>query len=194
MREKLGVLMQPLTGRLMSVQEREYRRARAVKVARILRDTPGPWHMAIRLPGERLAPTHLQRLHAVVASLEPVMRDPYLGNVPDEDKAKLLVNYWTAIAKVWPEAFQGADEYQVTHTPGLYSLHMVFPDVIARCRDVKDFSQGKMEEILSQTGTPTKFWHKKDGDKMVIGTGMGSIRTLAQYIREKLPKLALPGI
>lgn len=194
MRERLGLDMRELTGRLASVQDREYRRARAVKIARLLREMPGPWEGAIRLPGEKLAPNHRQRLHAVVASLEPVVREQYTGAIPDDDLARLVSNYWTALSTVWPEAFGGPDEYQVLHTPGLYSLHMVFADVIARCRDDRDFSQAKMKEIISATGIDTEFWHKERGNRMVIGTGMGSIRKLAEYIREQLPRLALPGL
>ena len=122
------------------------------------------------------------------------MRDQYTGAIPDEDLAKLVANYWISISNVWPDAFERSGEYQVFRTPGLYSLHMVFPDVIARCRDARDFSQEKMKEIISSTGVDTEFWHKVRGNRMVIGTGMGSIRTLAQYIREKLPRLVLPGL
>jgi DGQHR domain-containing protein len=194
MREQLGLDMRELTGRLATVQDREYRRARAVKVTRLLGEMPGPWQGAIRLPGEKPAPNYRQRLHAVVASLEPVLREQYTGAIPDDDLAILVSNYWTALSTVWPEAFEGPDEYQVLHTPGLYSLHMVFPDVIARCRDDRDFSKAKMKEIVSATGIATEFWHKERGDRMVIGTGMGSIRKLAEYIRERFPKLALPGL
>lgn len=194
MREELGVEMRELTGRRLSVQEKEYRRARAVKIARLLRESKGVWQEAIKLPGEKASPRHYQRLHAVVASLEPVMKDQYTGAIPDDDLAKLLNNYWSAMSEAWSEAFNNPAEHQILHTPGVYSLHMVFADVIARCRDEKDFSPRKMQEVILATGIDSEFWHKEKGNRMVIGTGMGSIRTLAQYMRERLPRLALPGL
>ncbi len=193
MRREQGPEMMPLVGRRVSTQQKEYLRALAAEVTHMLNDGPGVWTDAIQVPGAQRMARHRQKFHAIVASLDPVMRDNYLITFPPDDVARLLNNYWSAILETWQEAFENPGEHRIQETPGIYSLHMIFPDVVARCRDAHDFSSGYMKQVILDLGLANNFWHKEEGDRMTIGTGMGSIRVLAQYLRERLPRLELPG-
>ena len=168
--------------------EKEYQRARATQVADALNDQTGPWLDQIAIPGIVGRSEGLVRQHAVVASLEPVFRDPWLTARPEGELSQLVGRYWRALNDVWPEAFQSPSDHRVQATVGLYSLHMVLPTVVHLCLGEGDFSEAKIQEIWEETGITSNFWHKEFGDTLILGTGMASIRALAQYFREQLPK------
>ena len=174
--------------------EKEYQRARATEVADKLNEHEGPWLNQIAIPGVAGRDKGLVRQHAVVASLEPVFRDPWLTARTEDELAQLVGRYWRALSGLWSEAFKSPTEYRVQATVGIYSLHMVLPTVIHLCLGEGDFSEDKMRAIWRETGVTSTFWHKEHGDPYTLGTGMASIRALAQYFREQLPKAAAVSI
>ena len=68
------------------------------------------------------------------------------------------------------------------------------PVLIQRCLGERDLTKDKMRELLEATGINSDFWNKEVGDPYTLGTGMASIRALAQYIIEQLPKGAAAGV
>jgi len=169
--------------------EKEYFQATATRIVDMLNEEQGVWYHNIQVPGVAGRDQGLVRQHAMVASLDPVMKDNWVrAQRPlDEHVVKLLTNFWGALSQVWPEAFASPNDYRIQATVGIYSMHMVLPVLIQRCLAERDLSQDKMREIIQATGITSEFWHKEQGDPMTLGTGMQSIRALAQYIIEQLP-------
>ena len=94
--------------------EKNYRRARATKLADQLNSDPqSPWRGMIRMPGEKLRPEHTMRQHSVVTSLDPVLSDSLVQRASDEDAWKLLINYWRAARELWQSAFETPQEYVI---------------------------------------------------------------------------------
>ena len=172
--------------------EKAYHQATATRIVDALNEEDSPWFHEIAIPGVPGRDQGLVRQHAVVASLDPVMKDNWVrAQQPmDEHLVKLLCNYWNALRDIWPEAFDSPKDYRVQATVGLYSLHMVLPAVIQRCLGDKDLSREKIADLMRGTGITAAFWSKdmQEGDPLVLGTGMASIRALAQYIIGELPK------
>lgn len=167
---------------------KEYLRAMATRIVDKLNEAPGPWHDQIAIPGVVGRDNGLVRQHAMVVSLEPALKDSFLAARDEGEVVKLLTSYWRALEKVWPEAFASPDEYRVQATVGIYSLNSVFPSVVQLCLAERDFSEEKMREIWEGTGIETGFWSKgPEGDNLTLGTGMASIRALAEYLRRELP-------
>lgn len=174
--------------------EREYLRGKTTHVVDILNETSGPWQGQIAIPGVAGREQGLVRQHAMVYSLEPVMKDPWVATRSDDEVVKLLVNFWQALRDTMPEAFESPAEHRIQATVGIYSLHMVLPSVIQICLAERDLSPSKMREIMEATGITSTFWHKDNGDPLILGTGMASMRALAQYIRDQLPRPPAPAI
>ena len=168
--------------------EREYLRAKSTRITDKLNEEPGPWYHQIAIPGVVGKDKGLVRQHAVVVSLEPALKDPWLSVRTEDDVVKLLARYWSGLSELWAEAFDSPNAHRVQATVGLYSLHMVLPSVIQICLSEGDFSENKMHQIWKQTGIPSNFWHKEHGDPLTLGTGMASIRALAQYFRNELAR------
>jgi DGQHR domain-containing protein len=168
--------------------EKEYMRAKATRIIDLLDQADGPWHNQIAVPGVVGKDQGLVRQHAMVAAIEPALKDAFLAIRSDEEIAKLLNFFWKACQQIWPEAFGSPDEYRVQATVGVYALNWVFPSVVHLCVAERKLSQEKMAELIAGTGIDSKFWSKTDGDSLTLGTGMASIRALAMHIREALPK------
>ncbi len=169
--------------------EKEYMYATATRVVDLINEEPGPWHHQIAIPGVDGRDEGLVKQHAFVVSLEPVLQDNWVrAQRPlDTHVVKLLCNYWGALKEAWPEAFEAPDDYRLQATVGLYSMHRALPVIIQRCLTERDLSQTKMKELIAETGLSSKFWHKEDGDPLILGTGMASIRALTEYIIDQLP-------
>ena len=172
--------------------EKAYHQATATRIVDALNEATSPWFHQIAIPGVPGRDQGLVRQHAVVASLEPVMKDDWVqAQQPmEEHLVKLLCNYWNALRDLWPDAFENPKDYRVQATVGLYSLHMVLPAVIQRCLVDRDLSQAKIAELMRETGISASFWSKdlNEGDPLVLGTGMASIRALRHYIVSQLPE------
>ena len=168
--------------------EKEFLRARCTRIADALNEKPGPWHHQIEIPGVVGREQGLVRQHAIVASLEPSLKDPWLSDRTDEEVAELLARYWRAIEKSWPLAFDEPANHRVQATVGVYSLNMAFPTVIQSCLSRRDFSEDTMHQIWEGPGFDPKFWNKEEGDPLILGTGMASIRALAHYFRQEIGK------
>jgi DGQHR domain-containing protein len=168
--------------------EKQYFRAKATRIVDRLNEETGPWYHQIAIPGVPGRDSGLFRQHGMVVSLESSLKDSFLKTLNDDESAKLLGHYWRALNTVWPEAFDTPGEYRVQATVGVYSLHSVFPSVVQVCLAEHELSEKKMADIWGATGLTSEFWHKQMGDPLTLGTGMASIRALAQSITEALPK------
>jgi len=172
--------------------ERSYLRARATKLTDLLNNEPSsPWCGLIRMPGEALRPTHIMRQHAMVSSLDPVVRDAFVQRLGDEEVGRLLLNYWNAAHRHWQTAFEAPKEYVLQKPLGAGALHLIFPDVLEHCRASDDFSIDKMYDVLSYVGRSAGFWHLVRGHHMVRQSGVRYMKALAEYLRERLPRPAL---
>jgi hypothetical protein len=172
--------------------ERDYQRARATMLTDVLNSSPdSPWFNTIRMPGEALRAEHLMKQHSMVTSLDPVVNEPLVKRLSDDEAGKLLLNYWNAARERWQSAFEEPREYVIQKTMGAGALHQIFPDVIELCRAADDFSQAKMYDVLSDVGRSAGFWHITRGHYMVRHSGAKYVRALAQYLRERLPRPVL---
>ena len=174
--------------------EKEFLRATATQLVDQLNESPGVWQHQIAIPGVPGRDKGLVRQHAMVVSIEPLLKDPWVKGASDEDRVRVLVNFWDAAKEVWPEAFDSPKNYRIQATVGIYSLHMVLPVIIQRCLEDRDLSKGRMRDLIVGLDIPSEFWHKEDGDPITLGTGMASIRALAHYLTDQLPKRRHPTL
>ena len=168
--------------------EKEYMRAAATQIVDRLNEAPGLWQHQISIPGVAGRDQGLVRQHAMVVSIEPFLKDAWVKGIPDDDKVKVLVNFWEAATEAWPEAFDSPRDYRVQATVGIYSLHTLLPVIVQRCLEDRDLSKDKMRDLLVGMGISGQFWHKEEGDPLTLGTGMASIRALAHYLTGMLPQ------
>jgi DGQHR domain-containing protein len=183
-------------GALSLEGERSYYRARATRIVDILRSSPeSPWLDRVHVTGRRLwRAQHLARLHSLVRSLEPALHDPFLERLSDDEVGKLLVNFWAACRARWRRAFDDPQAYFIQRSAGLTSLHLIFPDVVALCREGRDFSAEHMGQFLAELGLSSGFWHREHGHPLTKESSSKYLRMLARYLRDRLPRPVLPRL
>ena len=175
--------------------EKNYLRGRAtLLVDRLNDDESSPWRGMIRMPGDPLKPEHMLKQHSLVTSLEPVLRDGFVKRITDEEAAQLLLNYWNAARGIWSTAFETPKDYVLQRPLGAGVLHQILPDVLDVCRASDDFSSKRMADTLSYVGRSSGFWHAVRGHYMVRASGSRAVKTLAEYLRERLPRPVLRRI
>ena len=144
--------------------EKEYLRATATRIVDRLDEAPGVWQNQIAIPGVPGRDQGLVRQHAMVVSIEPFLKDPWVRGASEDDTVHVLVNFWDAAKEVWPDAFDSPKDHRVQATVGIYSLHLLLPVLIQRCLEARDLSKDKMKGLLGEMGVYSAFWHKEDGD------------------------------
>ena len=175
--------------------EKNYLRGRATMLADHFNDDESsPWRGMIRMPGDSPKPEHTLKQHSLVTSLEPVLRDGFVKRVTDEEAARLLLNYWNAARDIWSTAFETPKDYVLQKPLGAAVMHQILPDVLDICRASDDFSSTRMADALSYVGRSAGFWHAVRGHYMVLASGSRAVKTLAEYLRERLPRPVLRRI
>jgi len=177
--------------------QRAFLQARATNLVDYLIDNCPVWKDFVAVPGAA-KPHHLAiKQHTLVSSLlEGALKDHSIERLDDKSIGSLLNSYWQALAAAFPEAFKEPENYSIRRTAGVYSLHMLFPDIYERCRESRDYKAAHMKEILDHIGLTSSFWSTdaNTGDPRTFGTGMKSLRLLADYLRTLLPTLTLAGM
>lgn len=182
--------------------ERSAYAAYAVPIVDELCENPeSPWYERVQLPDEpRKKPNQVIKQRPLADSIYFILKaKPSL--MKDIGKlANLLKDYWNALKEIFPTAFAKPKAYTLQATPGTYSLHMVFPEVYAKCEELGDTSKKGMESVLRDMfGEASKilgaeinddFWSKEMGvgNYLAQATSMKLIKALAQYFREALWK------
>lgn len=169
--------------------------ARGAVVARMLRQNPGVWFEKIQPPNTRKKdmPTAVMPETSFVTSLKPVLRMPYFSLISEEQIVQLIQSYWAAIIKIFPEAFADPNQYVIQKSNGVFSLHMIAPQVFELVRN-----QGhKMDtdgfyavlNCLGEELDGSYFWQNDNPYGAARYGGMKGFSFLAAELRNILPKL-----
>jgi DGQHR domain-containing protein len=186
--------------------KRKVMAALSVTIVDKLRCNPqSPWYEKVILPHEiRRKSNHIISQTSLADSIGLL-----LGKLPPEEfdlneieesaerVGQLLINYWSALKEIFPEAFQIPEDYTIQKTIGCYVFHKVFSYVYKLCKESNDFSKEGMKSFLLEmfndfsksTGlvVDSEFWNKWAGDPLATGTGMKTVNKLANLLIDSLP-------
>jgi hypothetical protein len=92
-----------------------------------------------------------------------------------------------------PEAFKNPDRYVIQKTPGIFSLHSIFPLVfeLARQRS-KNVDVDSFIEVLRpmlDTDDGAEYWERDNDDGASQYGSMKGFRILANHLESSLPKV-----
>jgi DGQHR domain-containing protein len=194
-----------LARRLMAIQAQDQDRRFAMAGRGRLWEARGPvvadwlnrngemWQGRIIPPNKskREMPRSIVRETSFVTSLKPILQTPLFQRMSEEDVAKLIDRFWQGVASVWPRAFENPAEHVIQKTPGLFSLHMLFSEVVelARSNNRDMTPDGFAETIKPWAELGPDFWEAGNEDGAGRFGSMKGFSTLAQELREKLPEL-----
>ncbi|MFQ6052969.1 MAG: DGQHR domain-containing protein [Candidatus Bathyarchaeia archaeon] len=173
----------------------------AAEIVDYLNEDPrSPWRGRVRRIGEERRQEHIIHDRPLIRSVAEILKERAFEGMPIRDLADLLIDYWNAIAKIYPDAFERPQAYTLLATPGVFSLHMLFPSVYARCVRggfiTEEAFRGVLERMLEETpGHPQPefrspvtldFWSKGHGPAIAISTSLQTIKTLYLNLARKI--------
>jgi DGQHR domain-containing protein len=194
-----------LARRLMAIQTQDLERqleydrkgrlweARGPVVADWLNRQGAVWKERILPPNKskKDMPDAVMRETSFVTSLKPILQTPYFQRRTEERVAIDLDAYWQAIADIFPEAFESPFDYVIQKTPGVYSLHAVFPEVVEVVRSQeKELNKEQFRRATTQwEDLGSDYWASWNTDgASQFGSAKGFAR-LAATLRSLLPKV-----
>jgi DGQHR domain-containing protein len=196
-----------LARRLMSVQMVEPDKRMEYEVRGRLWQARGPivadwlnrhgeiWKGKIQPPNKskREAPLAVVRETSFVTSLKPILQQPLFQRMEEEQVAMLIDRYWGALAQVWPDAFRHPADYVIQKTPGVFSLHILLPEVVEIVRSRgQDLAMEHLVEAMSTwRDLGSEFWER--GQEMGASRygSMAGFSRLAAELRAELPGVEL---
>jgi len=198
-----------LARRLMAIQarhtdlEREFRaagklwEARGSEIADWLNHHSAVWTGRITPPNASRSdyPDGVARETSFVTSLKPILNAPLFSRMDAEAVAKALDAYWSALAIVFPEAIADPQNHLIQRTPGVFSLHDVFGDVveIVRSRQTGELSVSPdvFADVLdcwNDSIGDSDFWLRGVDEGASLYGGMKGYKMLANELRDALPE------
>ena len=136
----------------------------------------------------------------MIRSIADVLRDSIFQGMTQQELADLLIDYWTIIRNLYPEAYENPRDYSLLGTPGIDSMHWLFPIIYGRCAQRGIITRDAMRQylVLLQEETDThpnvdfrkpmtlKFWSKREGPLIALATSKQNISELYRNILRKL--------
>lgn len=182
---------------------RDLRKGTAATIVDILAENPeSPWKGRIAyLDEDFVEPQHIIKDSTMISYIaNKILTETTFHYMKVDDVSDLLIAYWSAIAELYPEAFENPKDYYLTKTAGIASLTIIFPTIYAYCATSGKVSTGGMKNLLNrlQKETPehsdlefrrplnSKWWSRKSAPLIAKATSEGMFKQLANRLIEKI--------
>ena len=181
--------------RLRMDEEGKLWEAKGPVIASILNKSEGVWQERIMPPNssKKDFPNAMVKETSFVTSLKPILQTPFFSRLKEEHAAEYIRRYWEAISSLFPKAIRFPGDYVLMKTPGVFSLHMIAPEVFELARDSAgtNISVDNLKSIMAGIGEEFEddFWHRESEDGAALYGSMKGFKILSTKLRDKLPSL-----
>jgi len=183
------------TRRLQFEQKGKLWEAEGAVIASLLNSRSGVWCGRIIPPNKSKSecPGAVIRETSFVTSLKPVLITPYFRRLTETDAADLLARYWDIICRFYPHASALPDEYVLQKTPGVFSFHMIAPEVFEVARETGSLERKNILEVLKPIIDVygDEEWQADNPEGFARYGSMKGFSMLASELREELPMLRI---
>ena len=189
-RRILALLMSTREGRQqLRSQQRMWEAISAQVIDLLNTDENSPLHGRIQQPNEKKSARHMVREVSFSSSLKPILNTFPYQDWGSQKVADQLRDYWEAWYRAVPECFDGAEDYVLLRTPGIFSLHEVALHIWEVCRrEDSEPTASKIVDMLSDIPkyTSPRFWDSENGEGAAVFGSMKGFRMLADLIKGDL--------
>lgn len=151
--------------------------------------TEGPWAGKIIDPNMIPVGNQVVSIKSFVDSLQPVLsRTSPVYMKTDDEVVQIILDYWSGIEQLMPNAFVSPKDYAVQATVGVFVMHRVAAKKVLRdCVQQNDMSSTNVTQLLKKASAQymnENFW-KAGGPTKPYSSGSG-VKELAEMIIEAL--------
>lgn len=161
---------------------------------RLNADRDSVWLGRVQMPNQKKNPDHIIKEISFTTSLRPVVAGTsILSRLHVDQLSEVLGRYWKALAELMPEPFESPEKHVIQKTPGVFSLHAIFPLVFELARQegrhatVEAFRDVLRPGIDAEGGA--EFWEKENDDGASQFGSMKGFRILANRLESNLPRV-----
>lgn len=179
-------------GRRQLIEQRRAWEAVGADVARILNTDPeSPLHQRVQGPNEKKTASHMVKELSFVTSLRPILTTHPYDGLGAQAVSQRLRDYWQAWQNVAPEPFgEGAGDYVLLRTPGIFSIHRLALDVwdVWRRRGREEPSVSELASTVGALGeyASPDYWERGNYDGAAVYGSMKGFGILADLMRDEL--------
>jgi DGQHR domain-containing protein len=167
-------------------------------------DTRSPWHGRIRRIGDPIRDGYIIDDQPIIRSITDMLKEKSLEGMRIRDLVDLLIDFWSAIRRIYPEAFRESGSYTLLATPGIFSMHMLFPSVYDLCVKRGIITEEEMGNVLLRLRNETpghpdpvfrdpvssNFWAKTNRSSIANSTNLKSIHSIYNGLKTKISLMA----
>ena len=170
---------------MADVRKRFFMHLRAVGIAGLLNELPGPWQGRISIGQSRWRRGMIDLLAFSFSIESSVLSDPRVGALTDTEVAWLLNEYWGVLEEVWSEAFKRPEEYEIQSVIGVFSLHMLLPEILSWCQRQGGWSRAGVKRLVAGAGIGSEFW-RTGGEAWRLRRAPRCTAGLVDHLRDRL--------
>lgn len=153
------------------------------------------WCGRIRLPNTQKSPIDIISQNSFVKSLKPLYKEGGILDLAEKKKPddvyNLLNNYWLALKRIFPDAFEIPRDYVIQKTPGIFSLHdlatKVFGNLFSKR---KEFTENNIYDALIKVFSDDRYndhyWQKDNFGGAAQAGSMKGFGRLAEEFKNKI--------
>lgn len=143
-------------------------------------ESMSPWNNRIRYVHEPRIDEHLIEDKHIASTLLPLLRDKNFSGVPIKKIAVILIDYWNALYRIFPECISSPHRYTLMKRQGVYAMHKLFKVFYAHSLDEivdEDSIYQKLDWLTTETPEheirdfrpplTSSFWSYTDGSDYV---------------------------
>lgn len=178
---------------------------KAVETAEKLNsDSASVWYGRIGQPNVS-SPSASIKQKSFTDSLAPILTHEEFRDQDVNTLLKILNNYWNAIRRLMPDAFENPKDYVVQKTTGAFVFHKLFPTVVKYCTDENGkyiLTEGRLYDTLSKLKDSeymkSSVWKSSrrgipGGKIALMGTSQKTFTTLSDILARELESRSTPA-
>lgn len=150
-------------------------------------DPESVWFNRVKKPNQPSNKELVVSQLSLMNSLKPVLRT-FLNTYSESVIKQWVDDFWKALRKLMPEAFAEPRNYVIQKTPGVFSLHILLPDLILYLLGDGEITRESFIEILKtdpEHFCDPEFW-LSGGEGAANYTSQSQFNLLANELRASL--------
>ncbi len=158
-----------------------------------------PWYKRIRMVGDEKGDQFVDD-GFFINIVATILKEKTFTGLPVKDFAQHMINYWSCIRELYPEAFEEPEKYTLLSHAGLYVFTMLFPMIFGKLCNKDVCTRGDILQLLERLKQNTpghtspdfikpidiEFWSREKGPAISLSRNQQELERLFLGTQKKI--------